>query len=77
MYASIRILKDNLKTNPDLGSKISPLCGKVREEEDACLYTPEPGLLMTFLKLLDKHKVGYEIIYDNVPRSTRAKPGEG
>ena len=65
MSASIKILKDNLKNHPVLGSQLSLLCKKVEEEIDACVYTPEPGVLMTFLKLLSEHKINYEMIYEN------------
>lgn len=65
MFTSIKILKDNLSSHPDLGSRLSLLCKKVREEIDACVYTPEPGALMTFLKLLSEHKVNYETVYED------------
>jgi hypothetical protein len=65
MSASIKILKDNLSNHPDLGSKLSLLCKKIREEIDACVYTPDPGVLMTFLKLLREHKVNYETVYED------------
>ena len=65
MSASIKILKDNLQNHPELGSKLSLLCKKVKEENDACVYTPEAGVLMTFLKLLSDHKVNYEMVYEN------------
>jgi hypothetical protein len=65
MYASIKILKDNLSNHPELGSKLNLLCKRVREELDACVYTPDPGVLMTFLKLLNEHKVNYETVYED------------
>ena len=65
MSASIKILKDNLNNHPELGSKLSLLSTKVREENDACVYSPEPGVLMTFLKVLNEHKVNYEMVYEN------------
>jgi hypothetical protein len=66
MSASIKILKDNLSSHhPGLGLKLSSLCKKVREEIDACVYTPDPGVLMTFLKLLNEHKVNYETVYED------------
>lgn len=66
MSASIKILKDNLKNHPEIGSKLSLLCKKVREEMDACVYTPEPGALMIFLKLLNEHKINYETVYEDL-----------
>jgi hypothetical protein len=76
MYASIKILKDNLSNHPELGSKLSLLCKKVREEIDACVYTPDPGLLMTFLKLLKEHKVNYETVYE-VPKKMTPPNSKG
>ena len=64
MSASIKILKENLKNHPELGSELSLLCKKVKEEIDACVYTPDPGVLMTFLKLLGEHKINYEMVYE-------------
>lgn len=65
MYASIKILKYNLKSHPELSSKLTLLCRHVREEIDACVYTPEPGTLVTFLNLLSGHKIDYEMNYEN------------
>ena len=65
MAASIKILKDNLKHHPELGSKLSLLCKTVREELDACVYTPEPGVWMTFLKLLSERNLNYEMVYED------------
>jgi hypothetical protein len=65
MSASIRILKDELKNHPKLGSQLSLLCKKVKEEIEACVYTPELGVLVSFLNLLSEHKIDYETIYDN------------
>jgi hypothetical protein len=63
MYASIKILKDNLRNHPELGASMNLLCKKVREEPDACVFTPDPGALMTFLKLLSERKISYETVY--------------
>jgi len=65
MSTSIKILKNNLKNHPELGSQMSLLCKKIREEIDSCVYTPEPGVLMAFLKLLSEHKINYEMVYEN------------
>lgn len=65
MSASIIILNNNLKNHSELASKLNLLCKKVREEIDACVYTPEPGVLMTFLNLLSEHKINYETVYNN------------
>lgn len=62
MSSSIKIPKDHLKNHPELSAKLSLLCSRVKEEFDACVYTPEPGVLMTFLRLLAEHKVGYELV---------------
>jgi hypothetical protein len=72
MSTSIKILKDNLRDHPELESKLSLLCAKVREEVNSCVYTPDPGVLMTFLNLLKEHKIDYETIYGytiNIPHS--------
>jgi hypothetical protein len=63
MSASIKILKESLKDHPGSSAQLSLLCVNVKEELDACVYTPEPGVLMTCLKLLNDHKISYEILY--------------
>ena len=32
---------------------------------DACVYTPEPGVLMAFLTLLREYKISYETVYED------------
>ena len=71
MFASIKIPKEYLRNHPELGSKLTLLCSKVREEIGACLYTPEPGALMAFLNLLSEHKIGYETVYEDPMNDTR------
>jgi hypothetical protein len=65
MSATIKILKDDLKSHPELSSTLNILSSRVKEEFDACLYTPAPGTLMAFLNLLIEHKISYETIYEN------------
>jgi hypothetical protein len=74
MSASIKILKDNLRNHLELGSKLSLLCKKVREEIDCCIYTPAPGGLMAFLKLLNEHKISYETVYEDLINITHPNP---
>lgn len=63
MRASIRIPKENLKDLPVLSHELTLFCAMVKEELDACVYTPHPGLLMACLNLLGKHKINYEMVY--------------
>lgn len=72
MSVLIRISKDNLKNHPELGSRLSLLCEKIKEEIDACVYTPEPGALMIFLRLLNGQGINYEIVYDDPINITHA-----
>ena len=62
MSVSIKIL--NLNNHPESASKLNLYCKKVGEES-MLVYTPEPGVLMTFLNLLSEHKINYETVYDN------------
>ena len=71
MFASIKIPKVDLGNHPELASKLTLLCSKVREEIDACMYTPEPGALMDFLNLLSEHKISYETVYEDPLNITR------